>query len=107
MGPVLSARLSLRGGGWGLPLAPMNVAPSNHISKENRRKIEPKETPSCLISRLLVVFTWQLETLVTTLLIISVHLIENKEQEVKKGRDQLWLSLLQRCPSSCWLRESS
>ena len=34
---------------------------------ENRRKIEPKEIPSCLNSRLLVVFTRQLEILVTTL----------------------------------------
>ena len=37
------------------------------LSKENRRKIEPKEIPSCLIPRLLVVFTQQLEILVTTL----------------------------------------
>ena len=35
---------------------------------ENRRKIEPKEIPSCLIPRLLVVFTRQLEILVTTLM---------------------------------------
>ena len=35
---------------------------------ENRRKIEPKEIPSCLIPRLLVVFTQQLEILKTTLL---------------------------------------
>ena len=35
---------------------------------ENRRKIEPKEIPSRLIARLLVVFTRQLEILVTTLL---------------------------------------
>ena len=34
---------------------------------ENRRKIEPKEIPCCLIPRLLVVFTRQLEILVTTL----------------------------------------
>ena len=34
---------------------------------ENRRKIEPKEIPCCLISLLLVVFTRQLEILVTTL----------------------------------------
>ena len=34
---------------------------------ENRRKIEPKEIPSRLIPRLLVVFTRQLEILVTTL----------------------------------------
>ena len=37
------------------------------LSKENERKIEPKEIPSCLIPRLVVVFTWQLEILVTTL----------------------------------------
>ena len=37
------------------------------LSKENERKIEPKEIPSCLIPRLLVVFTRQLEILVTTL----------------------------------------
>ena len=38
------------------------------ISKENSRKIEPKETPSCLIPHLLpVVFTCQLEILVTAL----------------------------------------
>ena len=35
---------------------------------ENRRKIEPKEIPSRLIPRLLVLFTRQLEILVTTLL---------------------------------------
>ena len=34
---------------------------------ENRRKVEPKEIPRCLIPRLLVVFTWQLEILVATL----------------------------------------
>ena len=33
------------------------------LSKENRRKIEPKEIPSCLMPRLLVVFTRQLEIL--------------------------------------------
>ena len=38
---------------------------------ENRRKIEPKEIPCCLIPRLLIVFTWQLEILVTTLGIFS------------------------------------
>ena len=34
---------------------------------ENRRKIQPKEIPSCMIPHLLVVFTWQLEIVVTTL----------------------------------------
>ena len=38
----------------------------------NRRKIEPKEIPSCLISCLLVVFSWQLEILVTTLFFVAV-----------------------------------
>ena len=40
------------------------------LSSENRRKIEPKEIPSCLIPCLLVVFyTQQLEILVTSLII--------------------------------------
>ena len=40
------------------------------LSSENRRKIEPKEIPSCLIPHLLVVFyTQQLEILVTSLII--------------------------------------
>ena len=50
--------LSLRAGGWGFPWL---------LSKENRRKIEPKEIPSCLIPCLLAVFTWQIEILVTAL----------------------------------------
>ena len=36
---------------------------------ENRRKLEPKEAPRCLIPRLLVVFTRQLEILATTLML--------------------------------------
>ena len=40
------------------------------LSKENKRKIDPKETPSCLVPRLLVVFTLQLEILVTTLSLV-------------------------------------
>ena len=42
-------------------------------SKEKKRKIEPKEIPSCLISRLLVVFTRHLESLVTTLTTVNMH----------------------------------
>ena len=38
------------------------------LSKENGKKIERKEIPSCLILRLLFVFAWQLEILVTTLI---------------------------------------
>ena len=41
----------------------MNVAPNYFYSK-----IEPKETPSCLIPCLLVVFTQQLEILVTSVI---------------------------------------
>ena len=37
------------------------------LSKENKRKIELKEIPNCLIPRLFVVFTGQLEILATTL----------------------------------------
>ena len=40
------------------------------LSMENKRKIEPKETPSCLIHPLLVVFTRELEILVTTLTLV-------------------------------------
>jgi len=38
------------------------------LSSENRRKIEPKEIPSCFIPCLLVVFTQQFEILVTPLI---------------------------------------
>ena len=40
---------------------------------ENRRKLEPKETPRCLIPRLLVVFTQQLEILATTLSLVLLQ----------------------------------
>ena len=39
------------------------------LSLENRRKIEQKEIPNCSIPHLLVVFTQQLEILVTTLFV--------------------------------------
>ena len=41
------------------------------LSLENRRKIEPNKIPSCLIPRLLVVFTQQLEILLTTLIVYA------------------------------------
>ena len=51
---------------WGLKIPPGYYKRGPWlISKENKRKIEPKENPSCLIPRLLVVFTLQLEILVT------------------------------------------
>ena len=37
------------------------------LLSENGRKIEPKEVPNCLIPRLLVIFTRQLEICVSTL----------------------------------------
>ena len=61
-----SSGLSLRDGGLG-------ISPGYYerllrlLSKENKGKIEPKEIHSCLIPCLLVVFTRQLEILVTTL----------------------------------------
>ena len=39
----------------------------SYFHKKNRRKIKPKEIPSCLISCLPAVFTLQLEILMTTL----------------------------------------
>ena len=57
--------LSLRGGGWGFPLATMNVVPGYF-----HREIELKEIPSCLIDRLLVVFTRQLEILVRAMTLV-------------------------------------
>ena len=44
---------------------------SQLLSTEHRRKIEPKETPSSLIPCLHVVFTLQLEILVTSTLEFS------------------------------------
>ena len=54
--------LSLRAGGRGFSPATKRVAPGYFYWK-----IEPKEIPSRLTPRLLVVFTRQLEILVTTL----------------------------------------
>ena len=54
--------LSLRAGDRRFLPATMSVAPVFLYWK-----IEPKEIPSCLIPCLLVVFTWQLEILVTSL----------------------------------------
>ena len=61
------AGLSLRDGGCGFPLATINVAPGYFRKKNKRRNIALKEIPSCLIPCLLVVFTQQLEILVTSL----------------------------------------
>ena len=59
------AGLSLRAGAGDFPRLLREWPPATLL--ENRRKIEPKEIPSRLIPRLLVVFTRQLEILVTTL----------------------------------------
>ena len=57
-----SAGLSLRGGGQGFPPATMNVAPGYFHRKIEEEKKEPKEIRSCLIPRVLVVFTRQLKS---------------------------------------------
>ena len=50
----------------GLQILPSyNACGPRLLSLEQRRKIDPKEIPSCLIPCLLVVFTRQLENLVT------------------------------------------
>ena len=46
------------------------------LSNENRRKIEPKETLSCLIPCLLVVFTQQLLEILVTTLVIQLYLLK-------------------------------
>ena len=53
---------------WGLGISPgyYECGP-RLLLLGNRRKLEPKETPRCLIPSLLVVFTRQLKILATTL----------------------------------------
>ena len=71
--------LSLRGGGWGFALATVkNVAPGYF-----HREIESKEIPSCLIDRLLVVFTWQLEILVTALTSVLTDMCKREPHSQK------------------------
>ena len=59
-------RAVIRSQGPGISLGQYECGPWL-LLLENRRKIEPKEIPSCLIPHLLVVFTRQLEILVTSL----------------------------------------
>ena len=65
---VSIAGLSLRAGAGDFPQLIINYECGPQLlSLENGRKIEPKEIPSSLIPYLLIVFTQQLEVLVTTL----------------------------------------
>ena len=57
----------LRGGGWGFLPATINVAPGFFHRKLEKKKRSKKELSSRFILCLLVVFTWQLEILVTSL----------------------------------------
>jgi len=84
----LISGLSLRGGGRGFPrlLRTWSVA----TFKVNRRKIEPKETPSCLIPYLLFVFTWQLKILVTTLNWQKLNSIEAVERKAARFCKNCW-----------------
>ena len=65
--------LSLRGGGQGFLPATYYKCDPRLLLLENRRKIEPKVTPSCSIPHLLVGFTQQLGILVTILHTIYCH----------------------------------
>ena len=56
----------LRGGGWGFLPATINVAPA-FFHRKLEKKRSKKELSSRFILCLLVVFTWQLEILVTSL----------------------------------------
>ena len=49
---------------------------------ENRRNLEPKETPKCSIPRLFFVFTRQLEILATTLL-MTLFLMKHVQKLLK------------------------
>ena len=59
-------RAVIKSQGLGISLGYYECGP-RLLLLENRRKIEPKEIPCCLIPCLLVVFMRQLEILVTTL----------------------------------------
>ena len=72
--------LSLRAGGRGFSPATKRVAPGYFYWK-----IEPKEIPSRLIPRLLVVFTRQLEILVTTLVnTLFLYIRQHDRYEIEK-----------------------
>ena len=62
----VEVRAVIKSRGPGISPSYYECGPQLHLL-ENRRKIEPNEIPCCLIPHLLVVFTWQLEILVTTL----------------------------------------
>ena len=66
--------LSLRARDQGFSPATKKSGP-RLLLLENRRNIEPKKIPSHLIPRLLVVFTWQLEILVTTLIYVTYNYV--------------------------------
>ena len=61
-----TCRAVIKSQGLGISSSYYECAPQL-LLLENRRKIEPKKIPSYLIPCLLVVFTQQLEILVTTL----------------------------------------
>ena len=68
---TFTIRAVIKRQGQGFSLSTMNVD-SGYFQRKNRRKIEPKETCSCLIPCLCVLFTWQIEIL-TTLTIFQGH----------------------------------
>ena len=69
------AGLSVRGGAGDFPS--YYECGLRQLSWENIRKIEPKEICSCFIPHLLVVFTGQLEILVTPLGILGCFVLQH------------------------------
>ena len=69
--------------GLGCPSATKKLAPS-YLHRKIEEKMEPKEILNCMIPCRLVVFTWQLEIVVTALSSQSViHVLNNVDLEFK------------------------
>ena len=81
---MTSTGLSLRAEGRGFSPATKRVAPGYFYWKIEE-KPKPKEIPSRLIPRLLVVFTQQLEILVTTL-----HQGSHQERYFINSEKEIW-----------------
>ena len=79
---------------------------SRLLSKENGRKIERKEIPSCLVPHLFFVFPCQLEILVTTLETSEFFQVQKTEVTVL-NRHHLFFSLLHVKCGTCLISAKS
>ena len=75
------------------------ISPSYY--EHGRRKIEPTGIPSCLIPHLLVVFTRQLEILVTALIIINTNEIPGELSCLHVWKDQHCYGFIIICAFCC------